>query len=248
MHRARPNIRRWFVFKRPLTRRTTFLLAVLLILALLHAAILRMLAWPLEAAPSSTSAAYYCLRGDELDVDGFEPFDHAAAWHAEAPGRKILLLPPPDSRIVEIGAVRSFEQTCRNELDKRRIPPSDVVSTRTETRDVWGEARAVADWSKKHPGATVVLACSPLSSGRLRYVLNKVLGPADAARVRLAWLPEPGTSIDSWWRSRRGVKTFMYAWLEMIYAWAEGDDSRPVPAGAAAFQQAIRARIGEAPP
>ena len=100
---------------------------------------------------------------------------------AKPAGRKILLLLPHDSRIVEIGAVRSFEQMCRSELDKRGIPPADVWSIRAEARDVWDEAHAMADWLKEHPGATVVLACSPFGSGRLRYVFNKVLGPADAA-------------------------------------------------------------------
>ena len=101
-----------------------------------------------------------------MGTDGFEPFDHAAAWHAEAPGRKILLLLPPDSRIVEIGAVRSFERMCRSELDKRGMPPADVLTIRAAARDVWGEAHAMADWLPAHPGATVVLACGPLGSGR----------------------------------------------------------------------------------
>ena len=76
----------------------------------------------------------------------------------EARGRKILLLLPPDSRIVEIGAVRSFERACRSELDKRGIPPADVLSLCAATHDVWGEARAMADWLPSHPGATAVLA------------------------------------------------------------------------------------------
>ncbi len=40
----------------------------------------------------------------------------------------------------------------------------------------------------------------------------------------------------------------MYGWLGLIYAWAEGDEARPASAGAAAFREEIRARIGEAPP
>jgi hypothetical protein len=230
-----------------LSRRTMIVLAVLALLGLAHAPILRLLARPLLAQGTTQQADYYCLRGDELGVDGFEPFEHAAAWHEEAPGRKILLLLPPDSRVVELGAAPSFEQMCRRELDKLRIPSNDLETIRAAAHDVWGEAHAMQAWLQEHPGAGVILACSPPSSGRLRYVLDKVIAPADAARVRLAWLPEPGKGLDNWWRSREGVKAFMYGWLELIYAWAEGDDARPAPAGAAAFQAEVRAKIGEAP-
>jgi hypothetical protein len=219
-----------------------------LILCLGHAFILRMLAWPLIAADSPPQADFYCLHGGEGGADGYAPFDHAAAWYAEAPGRKILLLLPPDSRIVEIGALRSFEQMCRSELEKRHVPPSDVSCSRGAVYGAWGEAHAMADWLKGHPGASVVLACNPLISGRQKYVFDKVLGPADAARVRLTLLADSEGTVKSWWRSRSGVKDFMFSWLELVYAWAEGDDAREVPLTAAAFQSEIRAQIGEAPP
>ncbi len=93
-------------------RRTMIGLAVLLVLALWHTVILRMLAWPLAAGDSSAACDYYCLHGGELGVDGFEPFDAAVGWHGKSAGRKILLLLPQTSRIVEIGAVRSFKEMC----------------------------------------------------------------------------------------------------------------------------------------
>lgn len=242
------NIRQCLVPHRLPSRRTAIVLAVLAVLVLAHGPILRVLAWPLLSEGPTEQAGFYCLHGDELGADGFEAFDHAAAWHAEAPGGKILLLLPADSRIVEIGAVPSFERMCRKELGKRRIPPSDVETIRAATGKVWGEAHAMHDWLTEHPGATVALACNPLGSGRLRYVFDKSIGRADAARVRLTWLPDPGIDPNAWWRSRNGVKDFMFSWLKLIYAWAGGNDAHPRPAGAAAFQEQIRAKIGEASP
>ncbi len=236
------------IFSRFRRRRTLIVLAVVVLLGLGHALILQLLAWPLLARESPLSANVYCLHGEELGVDGFEPFEHAAAWHAEAPGRKILLLLPPDTRVVEIGAVRSFERACRSELDKQRIPPSDVVAIRAEARGAWSEAHALAEWLKEHPGSTVRIACSPFTSGRLRYVFDKVLGPVDAERVGLAILPDPKCRIESWWRSQAGVKAFMFGWLDLIYARAKGAAPRPLPARAAAFQDELRKKIGEAPP
>ena len=91
------------------------------------------------------------------------------------------------------------------------------------------------------------IACSPFASGRLRYVFNKVLGPVDAQRVRLAILPDPDCRMESWWRSRGGVKEFMYGWLGLIYAWAKGDEARPRPVGAAAFQRKSALELARRP-
>ena len=231
-----------------LSRRTLIVLAVLAILGLAHAPILRLLARPLLTPELPTEADFYCLHGAEMGVDGFGPFAHAQAWYEEAPGRKILLLLPPDSRTVEIGAVRSFEQACRSELGKRGVPPSAVVAIRAEVGHAWGGPCALAGWLQEHPGATVVLACSPFGTGRERYVLDRVIGPADAGRVRLALLADPDGTTERWWRSRRGVKDFMYAWLDLIYTWVEGDAPRTLPVPAAEFRRAIREQIGKATP
>ncbi len=229
-------------------RRTVVLLAILVFLALGHSLILELLAWPLVVRVSPESQAeYYCLQGGELGADGFKPFHNAATWYAEGPDRKILLLMPPDSRLVEIGAVRSFEWLCRSEMDLRQIPASDVLTIHAESNGVWGGTHALAGWLTAHPGAKVLVACNPLGSSRQRYVLDKVLGPATAKRVKMAILSDSKYSMENWWRTRIGVKGFMYAWLGLFYAWAEGDDARPLPAGAADFQREIRAKIGEAP-
>ena len=184
------NIRKCLAFRRP-SRRTSIALAIVLFVVVAGAILLRVLTWPLLAQGSAPQADFYCLHGAELGVNGFKAFDHAAAWHAEAAGRKILLLLPPDSRVVEIGAAPSFEAMCRRELDKRGISPSDVGAIRTAVGGVWGQAHALQGWLREHPGATVAFACSPLSSGRLRYVFDTVIGRADASRLGLTWLPEP---------------------------------------------------------
>ncbi len=235
------------VFGSVVSRRTTIVLAVLLVLALLHGVIPWMLAWPFHASSSSKSADYFCIHGNELGADGFGALDAAAEWHGKSSGRKILLLLPHINRIVEIGAVPSFEQTCRNELIKRGVPSADVWPIRADALNAWGEAHALSEWLKAHPESTVRIACSPFSSGRLRYVLSKILGPIDSERVGLAILPDPECRVESWWRSRTGVKRFMYGWLELIYVWAKGDGACPEMPDAATFQHEIRTQIGEAP-
>jgi hypothetical protein len=228
-------------------RRMAIALAVLVLLGLAHPVILRLLARPLVADDSNAACDCFCIHGDELGADGYEPFETAAQWRREQGGRTILLLLPHESRVVEIGAVRSFEQTCRNELAKRRIPSADIDAVHCDALNIWEEARGFSAWLKGHPDATVRFACCPMGSGRLRYVFNKALGPDDARRVHLATLPDPSFSADDWWQSRTGVKAFMYSWLDLAYAWAYPDSPHPYPSDARTFQDEVRARIGRAP-
>ncbi len=189
---------------------------------------------------------YFCLHGGELGLDGFEALDRAAAWYRET-GGTVLLIVPRASRLVEIGAVPTFEQTCRRELAKRGVPDNKADPIRADARNTWDEARALGDWLNRHPQATVSLACSPFAGGRLRYVFNRVLGRHNGSRVRLAVLSDPTSDATAWWRSRSGVKDFMYAWLDLAYTWCAGDDEPAVQPSAAAFRAIVAAEIGEAP-
>lgn len=233
-------------------RRTLLVLLAAVVLLLLHPPILRLLARPLESADSDAPSGYFCLHGGEMGIDGFDALERAALWHRTAAeqgraGGVILLVLPRTSRIVEIGAVPSFEQTCCRELAKRGVAATDIESIPGNVRNTWDEARALADWLSRHPQATVSLACSPYAAGRRRYVLDKVLGPRDSRRVRLICLTDPACPPACWWKTRAGVKEFMYAWLELLYAWCHGDDVPEPQPSAAAFQSEVRAMIGKAP-
>ena len=219
---------------------------MLIALGALHPLHLRMLAWPLQTAEATATADYYALHGGELGIDGLT-IDRAVQWHDQATGRKILLVLPRTSRIVEIGAAPSFEQTCRRELTKRGVPVADVETLDAEARDAWEAARSLDGWLKCHPHATVALACNLFDGGRLRYVFDRVLGP-DGPRMRLVPAADPACPAAAWWRTRAGVKDFMYAWLELIYAWRQGGGPRVAQPGAAEFQREVRTAIGEAPP
>jgi hypothetical protein len=228
--------------------RMTIVLVVLLVVAVAHPLILRMLAWPLVASDSSTACDYFCIQGDELGPGGYEPFDAAAAWLARTPGGKVLLILPPASRVVEIGAVRSFDEMGRSELAKRGVRGTEVLSIQATGYETWDKVHALRDWLHEHPGATVKMACSGHDSGKWKYVFAKVLGPVDAPRVAFMALPDPNYPIESWWRSRRGTKDLMYGWLDLIHTRLQGPSSRPVASDAAKFQEEVRAKIGEARP
>jgi hypothetical protein len=233
-------------FERMRSHRRVLVVFALLGLVALHPFLLRMLAWPLQSADSPEPASFYCLHGRELGISGFQSLDRAAEWHAGTDGT-ILLILPRTTRIVEIGAVPSFEQTCRRELAKRGVPSDAIQPLGLEVCNTWDEARVLAEWLKERPQATVSLACSPFTGGHLRYVLDRVLGPDDSPRVHLISLADPAYPPARWWCSRTGVKDFMYGWLNLLYAGRDDSDTPVVRASAAAFRDVVAARIGEAP-
>ena len=224
-------------------------LAVLVLLGLAHAPILRLLAWPLTArrvaAAGRRSIAFM-----------------ATSWAPTVSSRSIA--PPPGMR------KRPGEKSCcscrrtaaswksaRCDRSSRRaaaswasggIPPSDVLAIRAEARDVWGEAHAMAGWLKEHPAATVGWpAVRSAAAGCGTCSTRSSVRPTPA---RAAGVPARSRSAASkaGGGAERGVKEFMYGWLELIYAWLKGDEARPLPAGAAAFQQEIRDAESARPP
>ena len=231
------------------SRRVWVALAIVLIGLGLHAPVLRALAWPLIANEPAQDASYLCLHGTEHCVDGDDAFDRAADWYHEDSAREILVLDSPPSRLVEIGALPSLEQRCRRELVGRRVPDEAIQRLAGRAIDDWDGAHVLADWLRDHPAARIALVCSRFNGGRLRYVVGRVMEQGIAARIRIVAPPTPHGVERNWWRSRDGVKDFMFAWLGLVYAWSEGENRlAPQSWTIAEYQAMLRETFGEAPP
>ena len=72
-----------------------------------------------------------------------------------------------------------------------------------------------------------MVVCRQFESGHFRFIVDSVLKPGTAARVGILALPARGRDPTNWWRSRSGVKDFMFFWLQMAYA-RYGGPNRPV--------------------
>jgi hypothetical protein len=222
-------------------------LGIAVVLGFAHGPILRGLALPLVADEPAGDASFVCLGGTEYGVDGEGAFDWAAAWCGAAATRRVLLLEPQPSRPVEIHVIPSFAEIARRELAKRGLSPAAVASIPGETRDDWDEAYLLAVWLRNHPAARVVLFRSRFDSGKMRYMLHTVLGHL-ANRVQiLAPIGRDGGE-SRWWRSRDGVKAFMFGWLDLAYTWGQGEN-RFVPrlVSTAEYQSMLQKTFGEAP-
>jgi hypothetical protein len=228
--------------------KTAVVLAIVAGVGLGHAPLLRLLARPLTDQQPQDEAAFLCLEGDEYGVEGDPTFDEPALWYHEAPARRILLLEPCPHRVVELGVVPSFEQMARRELTRRGVRDVAIVTVEGPMRDEWENARRLGAWLDENPAAEVALLCGRFHSSQVRYALDAVLDRQSAARVRIRALADPEYNETNWWRSRRGVKGFMYGWLGLLYAWGEGEE-RIAPAGWSArkYQSVLEETYGKAP-
>jgi hypothetical protein len=183
------------------------------------------------------------LRGSEWGGGGHS-FDHAAAWIRVRPTSAVLLMSDRPGRVAEIGVLASFESLARQELARRGVPDAAVSPIPGAGRDEWDEARLLQAWLHEHPDRSVAWASCRFNTRRLRLILDSVLGPEDAARVRVVALC--GTApddirTDNWWHSRDGVRQFMFAWLALVYARWNGEDRiAPSQQDVAAYEEMLQ--------
>jgi hypothetical protein len=234
---------------RRLSRRRWAAIAIVLVVLVLHTPILRALAWPLIVHEPSQNARFLCLRGGEHCVDGDDAFPRAADWYHADPARRILVLDSPPSRLVEAGILPSLERRCRTELGRQGVPDEAIQRVPGTSCDDWDNALLLGDWLREHPGERISLLCSRFGGARLRCILDKTVERSAAARIRISAPPIPQGYEVNWWRSRWGIKDFMYAWLSLIYAWCEGEQRVPHQSWSISDYRAIlRKTFGEAPP
>ena len=181
------------------------------------------------AAIRRPHADYFCIHGGELGADGFEPFARPPRGTASRRAKDPLALAArqPHRGNRRGAVVRSRRAAAswtsaafRRPTSGRSAPrPRRVGRGPRPGRLVEGAPRCDgAAWPAVPSAAADCGTCSTRSS----------VPPTPSG---CGWRPCPirKRPADAWWRSRAGVKEFMYAWLELVYAWAEGDDPARSP-------------------
>lgn len=229
-------------------RRLAVALAVVLGIWIVHAPVLRSLARPLVADESVGDANLICLHEREFEVEGKDGFDLAAKWRREDPARSVVLIVPFPSRAVEVGAMPPFEEIAQRQLTDRGVPKGAILVASGNARNDWEKAGVLQAWLRDHPGRQLILVSSRFHSGSLRYVLDTVLDPGDAARIHLLAVADPSCGEGNWWKSRSGVKAFMFGWLDLSYAHLFGAGGDVAPTWSVAeYRTLLKEAFGEAP-
>ena len=194
---------------------------------LFHAPLLRGLAGPLIVDQTTDDFDSICLLSLIQTPDGDRSYDVAASLFRKNPSAQILIVVHPPNRIVEAGALASSETINRRELGVRGVPGDSILILRSRWIDDWAAAEALSDRLRERPESSVLLLCSEFHSARVRAVLDAVLDPAVAKRVRIMPLPDRRFDQTNWWTSRRGVRTLGMSWLVRLQGWLGGQAAHP---------------------
>jgi hypothetical protein len=214
-----------------------------------HAVVLRRLAGLLVADEPADGYRYVCLVDQYDGPDGDWCFDVAADLYRRNPSCRIVLVESHRDRTVQIGAMPSFETLSRRELESRGLPQQAMSTIRGEGRDDWAIAKTLRKWLAERPHAAVVLLSKRFRTAHVRYVLDAVLDPAEAARVRVRALPGREYDETDWWTSRSGIKAFGFEWLRQLHGWYLAGDHRPVPYRSADdYQRSVLQTLEKAAP
>lgn len=162
---------------------------------------------------------------DGLSGDGVACYDWAAMLFHNDRSRHMLLSVPPPNRLVQAGALPSFEETSLRELSARAIPIEAVITIEGNEHDPWQEVRFLEAWLDERPKARVVLLCNRFAGRFWRRVLDSVLQSEYRERVAVWALPDPLCDETNWWRTRGGFKNVFNSYVALLYAWCRGDDA-----------------------
>jgi hypothetical protein len=216
---------------------------------LLHAPALRLLAGLLIVEEPIDDVPYVAVLGRGDGHDGFRCYDVAVSFYRQKPSRGILLIEPSPSRLTEIGIVPTLTHFSERVWDCRHVPREAVSAIHSHGRDDWATAHAIQTWLTEKPGASITLLCDDFRSAHLRGVLDTVLDPTQATRVRVHGLPAQLYDETNWWTSRAGIKAFGIQWLRRLYGWCVGGDHPPPPRHSVDdYQRHVRQAFLEATP
>lgn len=139
---------------------------------------------------------------------------------------EILLLPGRPGRLQQMGIRRSFQSVLREELRARRLPEEAVKRIPGDVGSEWDGARCLGNWLQEHPGAEVTALCDRVASRKLRRILDTVLGPEQASRVRLRALRHRWYDETNWWQSKDGIKDTFNSYLALGHVWLNGENKQ----------------------
>ncbi len=208
-----------------LSRRRLALLgcaAILALAAAFHAPLLAAAARLLVVDQAGTPATHLVLLG------GDSRHDRAAAFVREHPAGRILLIEGVPDTLVEHGILPSALVMDRQALAARGVPDSAVERIGDPAENGWQAMRRLGRWLADHPDAQAAVLCDRFASRRLRTVVDAVLPPDAARRVKIWPLARNDYDETNWWHGRIGARQFVYAWLHLAYQWLRGEPpSRP---------------------
>ena len=168
-----------------------------------------------------TADGMLVLEGGAADADGRH--DEGARSCRENGIRQVLLMQLHPEPVVRSGVVPPPHLRGRRALTSAGVPDQRIEVIPGDAGNRWQEARQLEAWLKARPRFRLVVLVHRLRSRHQRAIYDSILDPAVATRIRVLGLKGNGSNEANWWKSRHGVKSFMFAALELAHGWCFGE-------------------------
>lgn len=197
------------------------ILGALSIVVILHAPLLRSVAWLLIVDQSPASA------DSVLILAGNEGHKKASEMLAAGETRRVLVLEDGPSNLVRFGIVEpSHEKTLRRLVEygvpKEAITVIQHRAGRSEPPLGW-----LSDWLTKNPDSRLCVLTGRFGSRQVRLAYNDLLTSKQAARVCVVGLPGRQFDETNWWKFRNGIKAVVGEYLALLHARSLGGRHNP---------------------
>ncbi len=153
------------------------------------------------------------------DADG--NYDLAAKVHRENPERKILLIQSEPDRLQRLGLVQTDVAQFKQELERRGIPEDGAEIIPVEMDAPTSAAIRLRWWLEKHPEETICLVCDEFRSRQVSGEFRRGLSDL-SERTTVHGLPDRRYAPEDWWTTRSGIRTVIFAWLQLCDSWWRG--------------------------
>jgi hypothetical protein len=224
----------------------TVLAAGLVLAAAFHARILTGLAGLLIVdEPIEKVDAVWIAGGDRR-------FDVAADLYRQDPRLTIVSVEWHPDCLVREGILPSRSELNLRELQKRGVAVDAFELIPGKARSTWQIGRLLDAWLADQGTICVEALCDQFDSRRWHLVLNKTLTVEQRAKVKIRSLRDRRFNERDWWKSRRGVRSFVLQGIGLVCASLLGEQP-PVEADfdPDRFEQELREKVedaGFAPP
>jgi hypothetical protein len=162
-----------------------------------------------------------------VPLDGHGHYEQVARLCREHAETRVLLIRLDPSRLEALARLPSGVEVAQRDLDRRGIQADRVAVFAAPGRpnSDWVEVRCLGQWLAENPDAQITLICDRFRSRHKRMILDRVLPPADAARVRLWPVAHPWYDETNWWRRKEGALDTFNGFLGVGFTWFCGDTS-----------------------
>jgi len=121
-----------------------------------------------------------------------------------------------EQELIDRQIIDSSEERKRRALIALGVPADAIVILDPLVDSTSDEARAFADWARRHPIRRVIVVTSPLHTGRSRLTFFRAV---ENLPIEVLVRPSTRNSFrsDTWWRSRDTFRDGLIEWQKLVY-------------------------------